>query len=75
MTGLLAPNVKKSDRGSKKDIKSQYEPEIFQGVNQVLEYEFKGKDKKVKSFYVPCYIRLKVNRVSQINYIQGSAGI
>lgn len=41
-------------------------------MNQVLVY---SHPKNQKTFYVPIYIRLKVNRVSDINYVEGSATI
>ena len=47
--------------------------EKYLGVNQVLVYSLKTKEPP--SYYVPCYIRMKVNRVSDINYIEGQATI
>ena len=44
----------------------------YLGVNQVLVYRFKNE---APTYYVPCYIRMKVNRVSDISYIEGSAAI
>lgn len=44
----------------------------YKGVNQILVYQFKNER---PTYYVPCYIRMKVNRVSDINYIEGSATI
>ena len=38
----------------------------------MLKYEHKNSP---PIYYVPCYIRMKVNRVSDINYIEGSASI
>lgn len=46
--------------------------EEYRGVNQVLIYRF---EKKTPIIYVPCYLRMRVNRVSNINYIEGQAAI
>lgn len=48
------------------------EDEDYKGVNQVLIYRFQ-KNRPI--IYVPCYLRMKVNRVSNINYIEGQAAI
>ena len=47
--------------------------ETYLGVNQVLVYSLDKKSPP--TYYVPCYIRMKVNRVSDINYIDGQASI
>ena len=62
-------NVERPKSGMPKKIESN---EIYTGVNQVLVYNV---SKVPISYYVPCYIRMKVNRVSDINYIDGQASI
>jgi len=42
------------------------------GVNQILVYNFKGT---TPTYYVPVYLRMRINRVNQINYIESKAEI
>lgn len=42
------------------------------GVNQVLVYNFK-KSKPI--YYVPAYLRMKINRVNKIDYLESLAEI
>lgn len=42
------------------------------GVNQVLVYSFK---KSKPTYYVPAYLRMKINRVNKIDYLESLAEI
>lgn len=42
------------------------------GVNQVLVYRYK---KEPPTYFVPCYLRMRVNKVQDINYIESKASI
>ena len=63
------PFIDKEPLGKSKNLKI----ETYQGVNQVLTYYLNKSNPP--TYYVPCYIRMKVNRVSDINYIDGQASI
>ena len=51
---------------------SEYEEEHYMGVNQVLVYSLKGG---TPTYYVPAYLRMRINRVNEINYIYSKAEI
>lgn len=42
------------------------------GVNQILVYRYK---RHPPTYYVPCYLRMRVNKVQEINYIESKASI
>lgn len=59
-----------SDENIVPEAKSEYEKSDYMGVNQVLVYSFKGSR---PTYYVPAYLRMRINRVNQINYIESKA--
>lgn len=55
---------------SHQEAKSEYEKEDYMGVNQILVYTFK---KQKPTYYVPAYLRMKINRVNKIDYLESLA--
>lgn len=61
-------DLKKQIEGS--EAKSEYESEDYMGANQVLVYKYK---RDPPTYFVPCYLRMRVNKVQEINYTESKA--
>lgn len=69
---MISGGSEEGMKHSRQESKSEYEREDYMGVNQVLVYSFK---KSKPTYYVPAYLRMKINRVNKIDYLESLAEI